>query len=389
MASIYILKFYMAAVSLRTAFYTTTQDNIMSVSMTEWTKICDTEYHLDTYINDSEIQAEIAKSQLGVADINGLGDLRWFTAAGSLRGLIGSSAKVSKTVSEATSPVEIGQMFLSPAKEALRHVEEVFPSTGWRAGSADDVLKMGIIPIQSKLSDPTPNPRRASKFNWTSTCKFAGKCSKTCLLQTGNIVMDTSLRSRYAKTWFWLTEPKTFLRLLLAEIRKLSAKAHKVGKKLYLRLNGLSDIRWERFIHMDRLVANIEGLGGFYDYTKWPSKLRVTANFPSSYRLVYSIDEKRLASREQAAYRALGHGAAVVWPHYGGKRTPPAKLQKLIADGKAVNGDLHDGRFADAPGSLVLLSSKGNLKPKTHLGVRKTGWQSDLIAPIANIMSIA
>lgn len=360
----------------------------MSVSMTEWTKICDTEYHLDTYINDSEISIEIAKSQLGVADIHNLRDLRWFTAAGSLRGLIGSSAKVSKTVSEATSPVEIGQMFLSPSKEALRPIEEVFPSTGWRAGSADPVLKMGVIPVESKLSTPSVG-LRASGFNFKSTCKFAGNCTFTCLLQTGNIVMDTSLRSRYAKTWFWLTEPKIFLRLLLAEIKKLSARAHKAGKKLYLRLNGLSDIQWERFIHMDSLVANIEGLGGFYDYTKWPSRLRVTSNFPKNYRLVYSIDEKTIAKREQAAYRALGHGAAIVWPHYGGKRTPPAELQKLIADGRAVNGDLHDGRFADAPGSLVLLSSKGNLKPATHLGVRKTGWQSDLIAPISNIVSIA
>ena len=65
------------------------------------------------------------------------------------------------------------------------------------------------------------------------------------------------------------------MRKLISEIQANAAKCHREKKKYYLRLNGMSDIEWERFIYMDLLVQKTKALTGFYDYTKYPISQRV------------------------------------------------------------------------------------------------------------------
>ena len=369
----------------------------MSIGKTVWEKMCNQDvHHLDKYINIDYIISEFKEGKIGIPDVHGLGNLKWYTPSGSVRSLIGSSAKVSKSVSDNTgTPARIGQLFLSPARECYRDVNDFFPLEGWRAGSANDTLHYGVIhprPLDVKpwffnhpMGFGTTDVRPKSTHK--TMCKYASKCKFTCLLETGNIKLDTSARSRFCKTWFFLTEPIHFLRLLLFEIRKHSITSFARNKTSYFRLNGLSDVPWEKYLNLTDMIKDFRGFGGLYDYTKAPLKHREGAN-PSEYRLAYSWDEKPTASRNAFDYHQAGHSVAMVVQSE--KKKKPKEIMDLIQQcPHVVDGDLHDGRFSDPNGGVVLLRNKGNLKVETHLGEDEKGRQLDLITPIKTVFRFA
>lgn len=370
----------------------------MSVGKTEWNMISSSpsgEYKYDKYINFDYIEAEYKKGLIGIPDKMNLKNLRFLTPNSSVRTLIGSSAKVSKTVSDNTGTgAIIGQLFLSPAKECYRDTEDFFPSDGWRAGSANATLFYGLVNPMDWFGDfSMPNDfggrKNKPKSKHRTLCKYAGKCALTCLLLTGNIKMSTSARSRYAKTWFFLTEPIAFMRLLIYEIHAHARKARAKNKKAYFRLNGLSDVFWERYMHMDKMVKDIDSLGGFYDYTKAPHEKRSTPQYkmPVNYRMVYSWDEKPTSKRNATKWAKLGHSISIVYPAI--KKVVPQELKELIrTDLKVLNGDKHDGRFSDPKGAIVLLRNKGSLKIDKHLRT-KGGKQLDLLTPVNTIVRFA
>jgi hypothetical protein len=367
----------------------------MSVGKTEWNMISSSpsgEYKYDKHINFDYIEAEYKKGLIGIPDKMGLGNHRFVSPNGNMRPLIGSSAKVSKSVSDSTGKgAVIGQLFLSPAKECYRDVEDIFPSSGWRSGSANAKLFYGRVnPIPELIVPKHFGDRKTKpKPKHRTMCKYAGKCQETCLLETGNIKLLQCARARYTKTWFFLTEPIAFMRLLIHEIHNHARKAKDKDKKAYFRLNGLSDVFWERYMNMDKMVKEIEGLGGFYDYTKAPHEKRVTKQhkMPKNYRMVYSWDEKPTAKKNATKWAKLGHSISVVFPSI--KRVVPKELTELIkSDLRVLNGDKHDGRFTEPKGSIVLLRNKGSLKIDTHLNTIGDR-QTNLITPIRTIINFA
>lgn len=368
----------------------------MTVSKNNWSMICTKPWNfleIDNFIKYDFIKSEFNRGKIGLEDIHGLNDLRWFTASGSLRSLIGSSAKVSKAVSDNTgTPARIGQMFLSPARECFRSSEDFFPTkgNGWRAGSANDKRFYGLDVFDDNSKFVRPNyygKQTKPKMTFLTMCTFASKCQFTCLLETGNIQLDTSARSRYCKTWFWLTEPLAFLRLLISEIVNHSFKSKQMGMYSYFRLNGLSDVFWENYLDIPRMIRAIPGFGGLYDYTKAPLSRRGTINDTNQYHLTYSWDEKKHAERNAIEYQNAGHSVSIVVPSV--KHKKDKELLDLIRDNECVvDGDLHDGRFTDPYFGIVLLRNKGNLKTDTHLSL-KNGRQTDLITPIKIVKEFA
>ena len=367
----------------------------MTVSRKDWCRICSRSWYfldIDKYIKYDFIKSEFGKGKIGLEDIHGLGDLRWFTPSGSLRSLIGSSAKVSKAVSDNTgTPARIGQMFLSPARECFRPSEDFFPTegNGWRAGSANDRRFFGLDVYEDTSTFVRPNHfglQAKPKMTFLTMCAYSSKCQFTCLLETGNIKLDTSARSRYCKTWFWLTEPLAFLRLLLCEIMIHSRKSHHMGMQSYFRLNGLSDVFWENYLDIELMARNIVGFGGLYDYTKAPLDRRGDIK-PHVYHLTYSWDEKKNAERNSLEYLKVGHSVSMVVPSEK-KKKPKELVELLESEDFVVDGDLHDGRFSDPSHGIVLLRNKGNLRTDTHLGV-KNERQIDLITPTSIVKKFA
>jgi len=359
------------------------------VNKTQWNKIAGEKHSFDPYVHKGAVKSGFADGDFfcgGKSEC--LGDIRFFTVAGNVRKLLGASVKVDKTVVRGEKmDVTLKEMFLCPDKEMAISPEKVYPASGWLSSSSSKVATMGV-PKSRKVGWNTPvalHQTLSVRDKPKGFCKFSGKCRNTCLKGTGNLTLSSSLRSRYAKSWFFITRPMTFLRLLIHEIMSESAKAHKKGSSLYLRLNGMSDIPWEKYLNMDKLVKDVTGLGGFYDYTKFPKKRR--PQLPRNYKIVFSIDEKKSSWKWAKEWLDDGHCASIVCEAH--KKRKPRRIMNMIElNPHVIDGDTDDGRFADKPGTLVVLRCKGTLKPETHLDL-VNGRQTDLITPTPILLQYA
>jgi len=331
--------------------------------------------HLDQFINNQYIQYLSSQKRIKYKDAYNIGDMRFLTVKGTPRTLLGSSAAVQRN-KDLT-----GQLFLCSSDSAMESPYSVMPKKGWRASSADSTVYKGIHKPKSDFRSPQNIGNDNPKIN---TCIYSGLCKGPCLRMTGNMQLPTSGRSRYLKTWFFYTEPLAFMRKLVSEIQDNAAKCHRDKRKYYLRLNGMSDIEWERFIYMDLLVQKTKGLNGFYDYTKYPIAQRVGiapkipggVAFPQKYKIIYSWDEKKTAPKRALEWLKSGASLSVVYP-YSQKEQIQALRKKFKF---LIVGDEDDNRFKDKPNSIVLLKNKGDLK-ETQTTATQTK-QDHLITPM-------
>jgi hypothetical protein len=151
-----------------------------------------------------------------------------------------------------------------------------------------------------------------------------------------------------------------FLRKLHKEIRALRAKAKRLGLKLAVRLNGTSDLAWERIAgFLFEAFSDVQ----FYDYTKSASRAIASTHgdWPKNYHLTYSKTEN---DSWDSVFALLAQGvnvavvARVPMPEGMGLETPMGRRE-------TVDGDKDDLRFLDPAGSLVYLKAKGRAKKDT------------------------
>lgn len=183
-------------------------------------------------------------------------------------------------------------------------------------------------------------PARLSGHN---VCPMASKgCAAACLNTAGfGGIFPGVQRARIAKTKLFFSDRTAFLAILAGEIAQWQLAAKAKGMRLAVRLNGTSDIAWERFDIIQRFPDVT-----FYDYTKIPN--RVMTNTLPNYHLTFSRSE---SNEEQAKLLAnLGHNVAVVFSK---------TLPKTYWGKRVVNGDLTDLRFKDPKGVIVGLTAKG------------------------------
>jgi hypothetical protein len=137
-----------------------------------------------------------------------------------------------------------------------------------------------------------------------------------------------------------------------------------------VRLNGTSDILWEREAdHAEFTVFDNFPDVQFYDYTKLPKRL--LTRLPPNYHLTLSYSGANEAYARKVEQVADTANASVVYV----LRTKHAKAEALRICGESgVDGDSHDLRFLDPPGSRVFLSAKGAAK-HDRSGFVLDGWQ--------------
>lgn len=200
-----------------------------------------------------------------------------------------------------------------------------------------------------------------------TVCPFSTEaCRAGCLAGSGTGHLPKQMNARANRTRMWRDNPAQFLAKVAMEILDLQMLAADAGMALAVRLNGTSDIFFEQYqapngLTLMEIFPNVT----FYDYTKAPISAR--GPIPPNYHLTYSMAEHNAV--ESAAYLAAGQSVAVVVPD------DSHKIGWFMLDDLEVNvvdGDEHDLRFLDPPGSLVMLSPKG----KAVLG-------TDLIRPNA------
>ena len=179
-------------------------------------------------------------------------------------------------------------------------------------------------------------------------CTFASDgCKAACLYTAGRGAMDRVKQSRMNRTRLFLTSKHAYFTQLIAEINKLISKAKRDGLTPCVRLNGTSDIPFEKIKHCGKTIFQWFPNVQFYDYTKNPNR----SNLPSNYYLTFSRSE----TNEDKAFEMLrkGTNVAVVFRN---------KLPKKWKGFNVLNGDLSDVRFIDKANSIVGLIEKGKAK---------------------------
>lgn len=161
--------------------------------------------------------------------------------------------------------------------------------------------------------------------------------------------------ARIGRTLWYFTDRESFLATLAAEIAALEKKAKRLGLKLAVRLNGTSDIQYER--EAAWLFAMFPGVI-FYDYTKIAKRFTRGA-LPVNYRLTYSYSEAPEAAEEARAVLAAGGNVAVV---FRSKAVRARYMSEGWQGAPVIDGDATDLRFLDAPGAVVGLYAKGRAR---------------------------
>mgnify|MGYP005813513623 CR=1 FL=1 len=192
---------------------------------------------------------------------------------------------------------------------------------------------------------------KVAKKTLCPAAKISG-CIKDCLETSGRLGMTQSERAKSRRTILFLLDPDRFYSLLRRDIEK-EHRAH--GDKLAIRLNGTSDIDFEKFILS---MPHIR----FYDYTKiyhrisTPSPTRKifgTMKFP--YDLTFSGSAFSSYSMGKTA-RAIqaGHRVALAF------NTAETKGEYKIPS-ELLNFDKNDLRFTDEH-KTGALKAKGTSK---------------------------
>lgn len=187
--------------------------------------------------------------------------------------------------------------------------------------------------------------------------------------------------ARIAKTRWYFEDRPSFLATLALEIGRFLKKAAKLGLTPVIRLNGTSDLPWERVeifgcANFMELFPDVQ----FYDYTKVAKRCRAkykARHIPANYDLTYSLAE----DNDGEACAVLRGGGKVAAIFFG--KDLPAHMDwtghKLVSSSRTcfddnefpvTNGDLNDLRFLDKPGSIAGLSAKGKAKKDPYGMVR-------------------
>ena len=201
-------------------------------------------------------------------------------------------------------------------------------------------------------------PADSSGFG-VNLCPAASEgCTKVCLNVAGRGAMSSVQAGRQRKTELYINNRPEFLRQLGLELTKLVKRAKRTGVMQAVRLNGTSDISWEREpIWRDGVeypgVPQAFPELTFYDYTKLPARAMASTgpDWPSNYRLTFSRSEVNGAIA--AKLLIAGVNVAVVFG------TKPA-----IDPATTIDGDAHDMRFLDPMGRglVIALSAKGKAR---------------------------
>ena len=186
----------------------------------------------------------------------------------------------------------------------------------------------------------------------TKICPYQdiAKCKNACLNTAGlGGVYPSIQKARQRKTDLFLNDRDEFMKQLVNDIHKFLRACDRKEKKPAIRLNGTSDIQWEKIDIDGQNIFEMFPQIQFYDYTKIPT--RKVDNIPN-YHLTWSYSEAN--EKYAKMFDQVPNNKAVVF------RTKD--LPSMFKGLKVIDGDTHDMRFLDKPNSVVGLKAKGQAK---------------------------
>jgi hypothetical protein len=166
--------------------------------------------------------------------------------------------------------------------------------------------------------------------------------------ETTNMIQQARIR----KTRMFFEARDEFMAQLEKDIRLGIKQASKLGLTPVFRLNGTSDLAWEKYGIIDKFPGV-----QFYDYTK---VLGRKVSHLKNYHLTFSAADGNDRDVQKAVDQ--GMNVAVVFD-----RLPETYMGRRVED-----ADQHDLRFLDPKGTVAGLKAKGRAKKDTTGFVRKT-----------------
>jgi len=195
-------------------------------------------------------------------------------------------------------------------------------------------------------------PADLSGFNVCSHCSPG--CKAACLNSAGRGGFSNVQAARLDKTLLFFQERAAFEWNLYRDVEALARKAERENLVPAVRLNGTSDLPYERIF--PELFEKFPTIS-WYDYTKIPGRV-----VPDNYHLTFSRSEKNNEDCREELKR--GVNVAVVFTT--GKGAP---LPSTFWGYEVIDGDLTDVRFLDegkGPGPYVVgLRAKGKGRKDT------------------------
>lgn len=176
--------------------------------------------------------------------------------------------------------------------------------------------------------------------------------------------------SRKSKAQLFMTSRADYMNRMARDIVKLERKAAREGLRLCVRLNGSTDIVFERIrFVLDASTLTALGLSDspsmtllqcfphvqFVEYTKSPNRL---GKSPSNLDLTLSYSGNNARACVQALLE--GHNVAMVFH---------GALPESFGGFPVINGDLHDLRHLDVKGGFIVgLTPKGRKAKRDESG---------------------
>ena len=195
-----------------------------------------------------------------------------------------------------------------------------------------------------------------SDLSGHNTCPKATKgCIASCLNTAGRGGMfkkgeNTNMiqKARIRKTLSFFADRDQFMFDLVKDIRKGIKMSAKLGLTPVFRLNGTSDLSWEKYVvEDDKNIFEMFPEVQFYDYTKVLGR-KVTGI--ANYFLLFSKADGN--DVDVAKAMAAGMNVAAVFD----------KVPSEYMGVEVIDADEHDLRFLDKPGVVAGLKAKGRAK---------------------------
>ena len=192
------------------------------------------------------------------------------------------------------------------------------------------------------------------KLSSRNVCPSASReCIKACLNTAGRGQQNNVQRARLRKTEYFHKNRSGFIRQLANEIEVLKKRSKKAGYKFAVRLNGTSDLSFERFRLLDgQSLMDAHPDVQFYDYTKVYNRLTRDIN---NYYMIFSYSGRNKIYCMEALHR--GYNVAVVFGQ---------KLPSRFWRHKVFDGDNHDLRFTDPGHRIIGLRAKGRARKEQN-----------------------
>tara|TARA_R110000772_G_scaffold36387_3_gene87070 strand:+ start:704 stop:1342 length:639 start_codon:yes stop_codon:yes gene_type:complete len=172
-------------------------------------------------------------------------------------------------------------------------------------------------------------------------------CISKCLAFTGFAKIYKSVnKSRKAKTDFFLNDNRNFVIQIVKEIRNQIKRAIKKNRIAIVRLNGFTDVNWDKILFEGKTIFELFPDVIFWDYTADFNKL--ISNRNPNYHLTFSYK----GNNDKETFEAMKQdfNIAVI--------DTIENRDKWFNKLPAIDGDLHDFRFLDTDNSVVWLKFK-------------------------------